>query len=457
MTTVTARGGRTAKIVILGAAGNAASVSSGAALLGDLFAMPIHLGQCEVWLQDADADALALIGQYAGRINQSLGEVFDVRVSRDLTEALPGADFVLLCDSAERFELRQQDWRLPLKHGVRHVLGDCAGPGGLSRTLRAVPRALELAREVERFAPGATLIVVGGPLSRVCMALSQHTRLRVVGVDLPARDCASLVARTLGLVKPSADPVRDARMMQRRVHIETSGLHRLGFVTAMHDRLRDENLYSRFRERFLSLPPDDALLSRRIVDVFGLLPSSDDRVLADFFAFGSETQLLSGPAHDSESQYRQADMRWSRIASVAAGELSPAYQVIAPSGLGAMWLIGALINGVDARGAALVLPNDGLIPQLPPDAAVERPVRIQQKRISGEALPADALPTGIAAILQREVDIQRLVLGAALDGDRRLALQALLLDPLIHSHAQATHLLEDMLDAQRASLPRFFA
>jgi alpha-galactosidase/6-phospho-beta-glucosidase family protein len=57
--------------------------------------------------------------------------------------------------------------------------------------------------------------------------------------------------------------------------------------------------------------------------------------------------------------------------------------------------------------------------------------------------------------MRREIDIQELVVEAAVSGDRKAALQALLLDPHIHSYAQAEHLLDDLLRAHARYLPQF--
>jgi alpha-galactosidase/6-phospho-beta-glucosidase family protein len=61
----------------------------------------------------------------------------------------------------------------------------------------------------------------------------------------------------------------------------------------------------------------------------------------------------------------------------------------------------------------------------------------------------------LAAIMRREVEIQELVVQAGVHGDRNAALQALMLDPHIHSYAQATHLLDDLLKAHAKYLPQF--
>ena len=58
-------------------------------------------------------------------------------------------------------------------------------------------------------------------------------------------------------------------------------------------------------------------------------------------------------------------------------------------------------------------------------------------------------------MLRREIDIQMLVVEAGVKGDRQAALQALLLDPNVHSYVQAQHMLDELLSVHAQYLPQF--
>jgi alpha-galactosidase len=69
-----------------------------------------------------------------------------------------------------------------------------------------------------------------------------------------------------------------------------------------------------------------------------------------------------------------------------------------------------------------------------------------------------ALPGGITALLNQQITVQDRVVEAAIHGDRNLALQALLLDPVSGGRLRENEqLLDGLLDAQRPLLPRFAA
>jgi alpha-galactosidase len=58
-------------------------------------------------------------------------------------------------------------------------------------------------------------------------------------------------------------------------------------------------------------------------------------------------------------------------------------------------------------------------------------------------------------MVAREVEIQELVVDAAVTGSRELALQALLIDPVVHSVRAAEAFLDEVLSLHRPYLPSF--
>jgi alpha-galactosidase len=66
------------------------------------------------------------------------------------------------------------------------------------------------------------------------------------------------------------------------------------------------------------------------------------------------------------------------------------------------------------------------------------------------------LPEGIAELCRRELTVVQLCVDAAFHGDRQLALQCLLLDPVITDLDVARQILEDYLTTYREFLPQFW-
>jgi len=102
---------------------------------------------------------------------------------------------------------------------------------------------------------------------------------------------------------------------------------------------------------------------------------------------------------------------------------------------------------------AVNVRNDGLIPNLPAEAVVEVPGMVDGSGVHGIAV--GSLPEGIAGILAARARQQELTVDAALAGDRVLAMQALLADPLVPSVETAAAMLDEALQTHDTFLPRF--
>ena len=66
------------------------------------------------------------------------------------------------------------------------------------------------------------------------------------------------------------------------------------------------------------------------------------------------------------------------------------------------------------------------------------------------------LPPAVHAVVARHVSNQEMIVEAALNGDRDLALRALLNDPLVRDLDSAEPMLDEMLEANEQYLPQFF-
>jgi alpha-galactosidase/6-phospho-beta-glucosidase family protein len=70
-------------------------------------------------------------------------------------------------------------------------------------------------------------------------------------------------------------------------------------------------------------------------------------------------------------------------------------------------------------------------------------------------LTVGALPLGVLSTLQPHVVNQELIVQASLTGDRGLALQAMVNDPLVGDLKTARALLDELIAAHKRYLPQF--
>jgi alpha-galactosidase len=440
-------------IVIIGVG----SVSFGPAILGDLFSFAEDLRGCTLWLVDTNAESLDVMSRYAARLNEAFEQPFTVHCTTDRREALPGANFVIVSVAVDRMATWKLDWQIPLKHGVRHVLGENGGPGGLSHALRNIPLLLGIAKDIERLAPGAMLLNFTNPMSRLCMAVHRHTQVPFVGLCHQIGEGYKLVNEALQLVPRDAEHATQGwhelvRAIEQRIHITAAGLNHFTFILDIRDAQTGEDLYSLLREKLAKMPMSFELMSRRMMDVFGLFCATGDGHAGEYVGFAAETMPLTG--YDFGAYERRGQDQWEKIRNLSGLEdLTGLRESVRRTGERAVPIIRAMRRDLNQFELSANIPNEGCISNLPDDAIVEVPAVVNARGVQG--VHVGPLPQGLTAIMRREIEIQELVVQAGACGDRNAALQALLLDPHIHSYAQATHVLDDLLKAHAKYLPQF--
>jgi alpha-galactosidase len=164
--------------------------------------------------------------------------------------------------------------------------------------------------------------------------------------------------------------------------------------------------------------------------------------------FASDTIALSG--YDFDHYEKHIVTQREQVQAIADGRAPVQLRL---SGERAAQIIHAVMRDVNQHELAVNITNAGCVSNLPADAVVEVPALVNARGAHG--IHIGALPEGLAAMLRQQIDIQQLVVQAGVYGDRGAALQALLLDPTVHSYAQATHMLDDLLLAHQRYLPQF--
>ncbi len=425
----------TKKIVVIGAA----SATFGPKVLRDI-AHFTDLKGSTISFVDIDAEALEAYRQVACRVSDAAGAELTVEASTDRREVLPGADYVLTSFAPPRAELWEQDWAVPAKHGIRQAYGENGGPAGLFHTLRNTPLLMDICRDMEELCPNAWLHNHTNPESRLCMAVSRYSRIKVLGLCHGIMIILPRLASLLGLQLSDLD-------------VTAAGINH--FVWMLQFRRKDtrEDLYPLLRARLAEAPPDVLPLSRLMLDKFGLFPGPDDHHIAEYLHFAREVTEFSPP--DFVARGRSRDVRLARWARQGRGEesLDEYFRGHSWADTLAFRIIDAEVNDRGHWLEAVNVVNGGRIANLPPDAIVEVPAVIDAHGV--HAINVGELPQGIAALCKREILIQELAVEAAVKGNRWLALQALLLDPVVDNAAAAERVLDEMLRLQADYMLQF--
>ena len=346
-----------------------------------------------------------------------------VRVSAttDRRRALEGADFVNCLIRVGGMDARIQDEKIPLKYGV--IGQETTGPGGMMKALRTIPVMLELARDMVSVCPDAWLINYTNPSGIIAEALGVYGGgVRFVGLcSLPA-EVIRHVTELLG-----ADP--------SRVVADWMGLNHLGFLVRLtadgKDRLPE--IVERAAQR---AEGNGHGIAADWLRALGMLPAS---YLHYYYHHTAVVREAQKPGHRTRGEVVK-EMEAELWREYADPTLDHKPELLAKRGGGgyadvAFAAMMAILGNTGERQVTQVL-NQGAIAGLP-DAQGAHPI------------PMGELPLAIRGLVQAVKSYETLTVRAAVEGSRRLALQALMAHPLVPSYDEAAPMLEELLAANK--------
>ncbi len=458
------------KIVLIGAG----SASFGANSLATLLQQPVLRGST-IGLVDLDPAALQVMERVARRLNEAWEAGMTIQADTDRQLVLPGADFVVISvEVPPREALWRLDWEIPIKHGLRQPYGENGGPGGMFHACRQIPPFMAIVRDMERLCPDAWLINYSNPLPRLNRAVTKYSSIRVVGkchqIDVGYGLVSVLLSGQLGIEVPEevnfysapanlAMKRRLAAAGRSQVQLKAVGINHFTWIADVVERATGRDLYPALREALRSgaFPASLDPLTIELFRIFDVCPVPGDSHLCEYLACTHDPLARPWERYQlrlydwsGNEAYREEKRRL--VAAIGAGQESVDTLKDVHSE-GAAELIAALVSGDEFVDESVNIPNQGAIPELPPEAIVELPARI--KAGAFHPLPTSPLPFPVLELCRREAALVEMVVDTAVTGRRDLALQTLLLDPMINDIDRARRILDDYLTTFVATLPQF--
>lgn len=417
--------GNRTKIVFLGAT----SMSFGLSMLRDIFSSD-ELRGSTLTLVARNPAMLAKMSALAELLNQKTHAGLIVEQTTDRRAAIDGAGFVVNATAIDRNRLWKLDFDIPRKYGIRQTLGENGGPGGLFFTLRTLPLVFDFVHEMQELCPKALFINFSNPESRIILALGKYSSIQALGL------CH-------GIFMGQGDVARILELPYEQVELWGAGINHFQCALQIRNRTTGEDLYPALRVKERSYQPSFAPLTRRLFRAFGYWMTCSDEHFGEYLAYGWE----GGETGYDFAGDEQGRARFAKaLDSVLAGGPMPS-DWLTPSGERGAAAIGAIIHNKKRVLESGIVFNRGVVANLPPDAAVEVPVMVDAAGIHPISL--GPLPDPIAKLLTMQVNVQQLAVEAAVRASKEIALQALLIDPVVNSASAAVKLLDELWEINR--------
>jgi alpha-galactosidase len=425
-------------------------------LCGDILLTPA-LQECTIALMDIDSQRLTQARDLVQALIDRRGLKAHVEATTDRRAAVRGADYVITTFQQGGLEAYALDIETPLRYGVEQCVGDTLGPGGVFRALRTIPVLIELGREMDELAPGALLLNYVNPMAANCWAFDRATGRPHVGLCHSVQGTSEMLAKWI-------DVPYD------QVVFRCAGINHQAFF--LEFRRGDTDLYPRIRE---AIQRDEIYgqepVRIEIMKHFGYFVTESSGHASEYLPyFRKTTQMVN---QDLVPRFTDAVNYWFDYGRTG-GYLRHCIERLERAQREYAQLIAGAKDPPSARtheyGSRIIeaaetnqpiringnVPNHGLIDRLPPGCCVEVHCLVDGNGI--QPTRVDDYPAQLAAINRTNINVQELIVEAALMGQREAVYHAVMLDPLtaaVCTLPQIHAMVGVMLEQQARWLPQF--
>jgi alpha-galactosidase len=443
------------KIVLVGAG----STQFGYGTLGDIFNSKTLAGS-EITLLDINSQALETVLRTAGTFVGQHALPFTVNATLDRRAAFRNADFIITSiEIGNRFQLWEEDWKVPLQYGVHQVYGENGGPGGIFHALRIGRSYLDIVKDAVEVCPDAWIFNYSNPMTAICTTVQRaYPQAKFVGLCHEIGWLGRWLPRLLGR------KFEDLRFT-------AAGLNHFSCMLELKDRSSGKDLYPEVLQKaeafFRREPGYSDLLDeyrrtgsleesetydkgtsdrqssyewadRRLVQfmlkTYGLLPITTDSHFGEYLGWAWDIADHRGIL-DFYDVYKIMLSREARTAI----KLETSERVVP--------IIDGMLTDAGFEESAVNVPNDNLIEDLPRWIAVEVPALIGRNGVKG--IRINNMPKGYLALLRSYTGVYDLTAEAIIHGRKDYVIQAMLANPVVHQATPVAAMVDRMIAQQQ--------
>ena len=430
------------KIVLIGAG----SANFGLGTIGDIFKSKILEGST-VTLHDINAQALENTKKIALEYKEKIKVNYNIEATTNRAEALKDAKFCIISiEVGNRFDLWDQDWKIPLQYGVKQIYGENGGPGGLFHSLRIIPAILNICDDIVKICPNAFLFNYSNPMQRICHAVtSKYQDLKFIGL---CHEIASMERQLPTIMETDYS----------NIQIKAGGLNHLSILLNVKYKDTEKDGYPIIRKKFKdyyskltseyypSKPGGERGVFFELYKIYGYLPITTDSHLGEYiqWAYSVADHEAIMEFYDNYKKrcltFYDNESHYSEYFNMSDNKMN---ERIIP-------ILEAILNDTDLEESAVNVPNNNFIDSLPKDIVVEVPGILNKSGVTGMRL--ENYPSDFASLLNNQVGTIQLTSEAVLKESKHIAYQALLADPVVDNAIKAEQLLNTIIDFQKEYL-----
>ena len=416
----------------------------------------LHIDEVVLW--DIDKPKLQIIARLCRHVVDRAGGALTVRMAGEALDAIRGMDYIVTTLRVGGDHSRVVDEQVALRNGV--IGQETTGVGGFSMAVRTIPVLMEYAALIEKYAPNAWVFNFTNPSGLVTQALHTAGYRRVIGICDAPSSMKYRMAERLGL-------------SEEDLYVGFFGLNHLSWIESVKARGREIMPELIADDDFLQSIQELKIFDPEVIRMTGLLPNeylyyyyhrekaleninrsemtrgqTIEAVNKRMFAELQAMDIDADPEAALQTFLWGMQLRENSYMSIESGSadrpLLERGHLPVPEGMGYAGVMLDCIEGMQSdvgRTLVLSVPNDGTIPFLCDDDVVEVTCEVSRRGI--RPVKPSAVPPMCEMYIRLIKRYERLTVQAVRDGDEKLAVEALMLHPLVNSYSLSRKLLDD--------------
>lgn len=400
-------------------------------------------------LQDVDSEKLEMMGKYLEILFRDEKFPADVEWTTSREKAFKNADFVFTQIRTGGLEMREQDEKVSLAHGL--VGQETCGPGGFAFAMRSIKPIIEITKDVVKYAPDAWIINYSNPLPILAEAIRREVpnSKSLFICDMPIVQQMAMAA-TLGYE-------------EKELTFEYFGLNHFGWFTSIKNK-EGEELLPKLKEIMLNGE------GMKLID-FGHLDESWMKTFANIAkgvkAFPDYIPLTYMQYYYfPEAMVKKSNPNYTRANEVMDGRRKEVFdeckRVVEANS------IKGYEHSLDAHGDFIVdqavaiandtnerfmvnVVNNGVFSNMDDDIIIETFGIISKDGAKVEK--SIEIPKFYKSMMVNQNAYEKLTVDAALEGSYDKALKALTLNATVPSVEKAKEVLDDLIEVNKGYFP----
>ena len=437
------------KITFIGAG----SIGFTRRILTDLLSVS-EFHDIEVAFTDINERNLEMVTQLCQRDIDENGLDIQIEATTDRREALKDARYIVNVVRIGGLDAFELDIEIPLKYGIDQCVGDTLCAGGIMYGQRGIPAILDFCKDIREVCEDDALMLnYANPNAMITWAANKYGGVNTIGLCHGVQGGHGLIADALDLEKDEVDIICAGINHQTwYIQIKHQGQDMTGeLLEALENHpeySKTEKVRIDMLKRFGYFSTESNGHLSEYVPWYRKRPEEiEDWIAMDSWIHG-ETGGYLRVCREGRDWFETKFPEWMNKPAIE-------YNYEDRSQEHGSYIIEGLETGRLYRGHFNV-ENKGTITNLADDAIVEVPGYVDA---NGVNIPkVGDLPLGCAAVCTASIDVQRLSVEAAVNGDDRLLRQAFMMDPLtgaVCNPPEIWQLVDEMLVAQEQWLPQY--